>query len=651
MTIMIKSIRLQRFKHFQDTTVHFLPFSILMGENNSGKTSILQALRLSMQAIYEGNLLEPGKRRKRKTSNDPDKVQTYNSYYMFDVPGVAHENLPSLFFGKKIGSSSSPDGGMIIDIVDEFNNTIRLQYRNLWNQLHISLLNDPTALRNPNLGKYSPLFISGYVGLNEYEERMYPASLSERTVVGQVSSIVRNIVLDLKESDSEKYNSLQELMKREFRFDISSIAFDGNEDRYIRSSYMENCSDEEVEFDFSSSGSGLLQILQIVAVIYRYCPQKSRVVLIDEPDAHLHNNLQVKFANILRRIQKSLGIQIIISTHSTAIIRDALPEEVIPVSFWKNSNKGLTDISEKQKNVGERLDSYELGKATISGKIAFFEDTDTSIYESMADCVGINCFCGVNTIPIIKGRGKDDKFPFSLHTIFKELAASEIEIHVIRDADGLPDDVVAEMASFASEKNVSLHVLDRFEIENYILYGNIIHRALLEDNPNKIEQIPTIQEIDDKIHDTLKATITQMYYNYTSDLAKNLYQVKHTLFGDNNYRPDDKEREATELQRKYELLSESTDLLRYGMGKETLKVVCKWLTEDLQLSISKKTIYTKIEREHVPSELISLFEVLQSSANRSCVQSESVSGETWSHLQLPVSEEPDDSQMTLGDYV
>ena len=41
---MITSIKLKRFKQFKETKIELRPFSILMGENNSGKTSVLQAI-------------------------------------------------------------------------------------------------------------------------------------------------------------------------------------------------------------------------------------------------------------------------------------------------------------------------------------------------------------------------------------------------------------------------------------------------------------------------------------------------------------------------------------------------------------------------------------------------------------------------------
>ena len=80
-TQMIKSIKLVRFKQFKETQIELRPFSILMGENNSGKTSVLQAIWLSLSSLYRGNLLIIDKK------NLHTKVST-SGYYMYDVPFV-----------------------------------------------------------------------------------------------------------------------------------------------------------------------------------------------------------------------------------------------------------------------------------------------------------------------------------------------------------------------------------------------------------------------------------------------------------------------------------------------------------------------------------------------------------------------------------
>lgn len=72
---MITSIKLIRFKQFKETTIDLRPFSILMGENNSGKTSVLQAIWLAQAGLHQGKLLTvDGRTNHVKVSN--------NGYYV-----------------------------------------------------------------------------------------------------------------------------------------------------------------------------------------------------------------------------------------------------------------------------------------------------------------------------------------------------------------------------------------------------------------------------------------------------------------------------------------------------------------------------------------------------------------------------------------
>jgi hypothetical protein len=48
---MLKSIQLLNFRGFREHTIDFAPFCLLIGQNNAGKTTIIEALRLIATAI------------------------------------------------------------------------------------------------------------------------------------------------------------------------------------------------------------------------------------------------------------------------------------------------------------------------------------------------------------------------------------------------------------------------------------------------------------------------------------------------------------------------------------------------------------------------------------------------------------------------
>ncbi|MCH7603834.1 MAG: AAA family ATPase, partial [Planctomycetes bacterium] len=47
----ITKITLERFKKFKSISLDLKPFTLIMGENSSGKTSVLQALNLALTSL------------------------------------------------------------------------------------------------------------------------------------------------------------------------------------------------------------------------------------------------------------------------------------------------------------------------------------------------------------------------------------------------------------------------------------------------------------------------------------------------------------------------------------------------------------------------------------------------------------------------
>lgn len=481
--IMINSIRLTRFKQFKDTEVELRPFSVLMGENNSGKTSVLQAIWLALSSLHQGKLLTID----RKTLQI--KVSS-TGYYMFDFPFVPQDDLNSLFYNKisREGSTYDETSGTILEVQDERGNNFKLHLRELFKNLNVKLLTPAQELDHPNLQKYAPLYISGFSGLNFQEERMFPAAIEKKIAAGDVQSIVRNIVLDLKQHAPEKYHYLERIMREEFDFRIREVHYYGEDELFVFSEYEESKKEGNLGLEFSSSGSGMMQILQIIAVILRNCPEKTKVVLIDEPDAHLQEELQVKFVDILMRIQQELGIQMIITTHSAAVIRSMPMEHVIPVLSEFSVSKCMECSEELREVLEERLDTYQLGRAKISGKLAFFELDNMDVLEQMAKCLKLSVFWGVNTIPVIKGWQHTDRFPFAANSVLAEVLDRKVEMHVICDRDKMSAEELERLNELAETNEVKLHLLSGALVESCLHRQETDAKAMLSGNGEATEQ-------------------------------------------------------------------------------------------------------------------------------------------------------------------
>jgi AAA15 family ATPase/GTPase len=457
---MLTQIHLERFKKFRDVKIQLRPFTVLMGENSSGKTTALQAINLALNLLATHSFVD--------TSSGKTKISP-KGVGLTSFPGVNLAENRELFYGKvHRGGVTKGAPGSVLELTDDQANIYRLQITSLFGSFNVKYTSQAEELSNsPTLHTKEPLYISGFLGLRLNEERAFPRVLQDRLRSGQVSSIIRNLLLDTKKRSEGSYKKLVQRLVKDFDFYLDDdIGYDDEKDLFVRANYKDTIGDNSITLDFNSSGSGFMQILQILVPIYLYCPNYATVVLLDEPDAHLHTNLQSSLARALREIQQELGIQIIISTHSTSIIRAADPSEVVPISSLSPINEPLVSSYDVEQQITNRISTYELGKSVLSGKILFLEDTNTSVLEAFDQAAGTRCFSGANTIPVLKGKGKDDKSPFTLKEVLKEFVKSDVEIHFVRDGDGLDEKWRLELQNFAKEHNVILHHLQRHEIEN-----------------------------------------------------------------------------------------------------------------------------------------------------------------------------------------
>ena len=74
--------------------------------------------------------------------------------------------------------------------------------------------------------------------------------------------------------------------------------------------------------DLASAGSGFLQVLLLLTIVNT---RRGAVLLLDEPAAHLHVTLQDTIYDELRNAADRHGSQLIVATHSEAIINTVDP--------------------------------------------------------------------------------------------------------------------------------------------------------------------------------------------------------------------------------------------------------------------------------------------------------------------------------------
>lgn len=600
---MITRVKLQRFKKFKNNEIILKPFSVLMGENSCGKTTVIQAINLSLNTFAKSDLISI------KNGKVTPKSKGIGATAL---PGINISDFRELYYGKisRQSNKSNKTFGAIVELEDNRHNIYKLQVSSLFGGFNLKCLSDITDLENsPTIYNYTPLLISGFVGLQETEQRSFPVNIKQHLSSGNVSAIIRNLVLDLKKNNSISYKKLQNRLVSDFGFYLDDVIFNEQKDMFIKAAYSERLEDKKIAFDFNSSGSGFMQVLQILAPIYTVCPDDCKVVLLDEPDAHLHPNMQIALAKSLQKIQKELDIQIIISTHSASIIKTVRPSSVVPITADNLVCEPLSAEEEVEEKIAQ-LDNYELAKSVISGKMVFVEDANIEIWETMDRILKTKVFYGANTISIHKGRSKDDKVPFQIKPLLKEFLNKDIEIIFIRDSDGLSFEWKEKLIKYGKNRGVELFLLEKYEIENYLLSGDLIYRALCRKYPG--HDLPSIGEIEEKIFEALRNTIIMSRYKYDDNLEDSIFKAG-LILNLQEYRNDNEvKREAEKIRMSYEENSDKEVYKEIGMGKEALKQIFCWLNNEIKLNLNKDDILDVMEEKDICLEIQNILKILQS---------------------------------------
>lgn len=368
--LQINSVHVKNFKRISEAEVPLNNITYLVGGNNSGKSSILQAIHTAFSCaqlfISEGG---KGSIAEAELFYSPTK----------NFPNLGH---------KKVYTSKGKSG--IVDFVyhEASNPTVDKKYEisigkaSNQNNVRVSLPKDDDGAIRQNIEAKDSLFsvyVPGLTGIPLREEYRSYGAILRTAASGEANLVFRNILFHIKNNkrskDKNKIDDLERilasLMGKSVKFHID---FDENVDRYI---------DVRLSLDNASPipidlwGTGVLQVTQIVAYALLFNPT---LLLIDEPDSHLHPSLQKTLVDALEEIVRTVGCQIILTTHSRHMISSATEgTRVIWMKDGRVENSDAKEIVEVLLDLGA-LDSFDSQAAYI----LYTEDSNRS---ALTDCI------------------------------------------------------------------------------------------------------------------------------------------------------------------------------------------------------------------------------------------------------------------------
>ena len=475
---MITQITTRFFKRFDSQTFPLEPLTLLAGPNNSGKSTLLQAgmvWNLAMQKWWE----KKGPSSGSKAKNRPGAPITRQEFTALPLPSMdqlwtdTHTSLR-----KNEGKQGAPRPLVITlhgnDSEGDWSFGFELRYSGP-EQIHVK----PVAEDLPHLErareKVSVIYVPPFSGIGVNETRHDRPYQDMLVGQGKGGDILRNLLLEVAEaSDGNDWRRMEEIVEQVFGYRLLKPRYAGVP--YITCQYLKGIPKGKgygghAPLDMSTTGSGFHQVLLILAFMFA---RPSSLILLDEPDAHLHVLLQKQLYDILRGICHKRKGQLVIATHSEVLIDNTSPSQI--VSFYRKPHPLASKTDRDQvREALKRITSLDLLLAENAKGVLYFEGTtDFDLLKAWAEVLDHplkGWFGGLPFWHNNQGRNPQEARShfFSLKAIRPDLQAA-----LLLDGDNrnLPDREISADA-------LTILRWDRYEAESYLLHPDSLARFLV----------------------------------------------------------------------------------------------------------------------------------------------------------------------------
>jgi AAA15 family ATPase/GTPase len=450
----LSSVQIRRFKRIEDAPFDLDDLNLIVGANNAGKSSVIQGLHFAISLLQSINLLLGWS---EETTFGNEAVGTsINPNQLIYSPS---EDIYSLAYGGTLFEAKEKATAFIFTF--ESGKKFEVQIRKGRNRnVLVSITNASVALPYTFLGKPFSVFSPGLAGVSRNENLISDGVLLRALARGDANLVLRNILWRLW--NTEKWADFHNDLISIFPNIEIDIRFEEGIDEHI-GVFVKN-SNCEVPIDLA--GTGVLQTAQILSYLHNFSP---KLIVLDEPDSHLHPDNQRKIATLLRLISKERDVQVILTTHSRHIL------EVMSTGanvLWAQNGKISLASADDEVSVLLDIGALSAGEKISADAKAFVltEDEDSIELKFLLRENGFD----LNKTTVLSYYGVSN---FGSLRALRELIRKTNPIARIiahRDRDYLNDGEVASWEEKVREMKLEPFVTDGTDIEAYYLNANYL---------------------------------------------------------------------------------------------------------------------------------------------------------------------------------
>lgn len=523
---MIHKLTLRNFKSVGEQSYDFTDFDLLVGRNNSGKSTVLQALAIWQFCVDEF--------RRTKRSGSTGIQIVLPNFTALPVPefNLLWKDRTDRSYDK---GSKKPNYiliGILVEWRDPSGNArsfgAELRYQSPQTVFAIPT-GGWTVFRDcEKTGRLPRIaFVPPFSGLEPSEKWLDIAATRQQVGKAQPGSVLRNLLLRVCPSPPkdgngkpikdyrlpEDWMELTKVIRRWFSVDLLPPQYVPERDVNIEVEYQQNGK----TYDLISGGSGFHQTMTLLAFLYGYQPT---TILLDEPDAHLHVNLQREILDYFKKKSVEKGIQFLIATHAEEFARGVDAHQIL--SLLKQVPKRIESTPDVLRAMAE-VSNEEITRLMGSPYIVYVEgETDERILRAWAPQCGALPVMDKINFKIMGGGNKEamKKLADEHFEALKQIVP-KVKRLMLFDYDSDNE------AFHPPAANPSLAEWRRKNIENYLLLAPAWRRAALQ-----VLQLPPDMPQDDLFAQPVLKAVDQFFAdeNLTLPASKTWRDVSANIF-------------------------------------------------------------------------------------------------------------------------
>jgi predicted ATPase len=496
---LLNHLGLRNYRGFEDHELELKPFSVMVGQNNAGKSTIVEALRVISIITQRtaGLAFRPPpmwsevsiRLRGVTPSLDGFGIEFSSICHRYDDPPASV--VATFVGGERIECLLSSSGEAFEVLYDADGNPI-------------SSKGQMRSVRFPRvdiLPQISPLEPHESILSEDYVSRRMSSPLASRHFRNQLRL------------DASAYREFRRLAENTWP-GLQVRTLEGARGEQGEELFLD-VRDNDFVAEVGRMGHGLQMWLQMMWFLSR-TPNEASVVL-DEPDVYMHPDLQRRVVRLIRDRYS----QVIIATHSVEIMAEVDHSEILVIDRKEATSRFATSDPEVQGLV-ERLGgvhNLQLARLWTAKRCLFVEGKDVRYLRLVHDLLFPEEQVALDEIPNMDIGGWGG-WPYAVgSSLFIRNSVGEgVSVYCIFDSDFHTDDEVNQRLEEAKSKRVRLHIWRRKEIENYFLLSGPISRAINAAKRDNAESAP-----EAVVRENLLGVASDLRNETQDNLAEEIY--------------------------------------------------------------------------------------------------------------------------------